>query len=75
MKKLSRKFITAVFDENESSGYTISVSSLPCLMSEGKNLESARPMAEDALRCYLEGLRKAKGYFNSRSINYIKTVI
>jgi len=29
-------------------------------VTEGKNLEDARRMAEDAIRCYIEGLKKAK---------------
>lgn len=34
--------------------------SLPGLVTEGKNLEDARNMAKDAIRCYIEGLKKAK---------------
>ncbi|HEX4074398.1 MAG TPA: type II toxin-antitoxin system HicB family antitoxin [Candidatus Acidoferrales bacterium] len=33
---------------------------LPGLITEGKNLENARDMAKDAIRCYIEGLKKAK---------------
>ena len=36
------------------------VPSLPGLTTEGKNLEDARAMTEDAIQCYLEGLKKAK---------------
>jgi predicted RNase H-like HicB family nuclease len=34
----------------------------PCPASslEGKNLEHARDMAKDAIRCYIEGLKKTK---------------
>lgn len=49
---------TAIFEQNEHGGYTVSVPALPGLVTEGGNLEEARAMAEDAIRCYLEGLLK-----------------
>jgi predicted RNase H-like HicB family nuclease len=36
------------------------VPSLPGLVTEGKDLKEAREMVEDAIRCYLEGLKKEK---------------
>ena len=51
---------TTFFLTNEHGGYTVSVPALPGLVTEGKNLEDARRMAEDAIRCYIEGLKKAK---------------
>lgn len=51
---------TAIFERNELDGYTVIVPALPGLVTEGKNLDDARRMAEDAIRCYIEGLRKAK---------------
>jgi predicted RNase H-like HicB family nuclease len=51
---------TAFFELNEHGGYTVTVPSLPGLVTEGRNLEHARAMAKDAIRCYIEGLRKAK---------------
>jgi antitoxin HicB len=51
---------TVFFEANEHSGYTVTVPALPGLVTEGKNLEHARRMAEDAIRCYIEGLRKLK---------------
>ena len=51
---------TAFFEANESGGYMVTVPSLPGLVTEGKNLEDARLMARDAIRCYIEGLKKAK---------------
>jgi len=51
---------TAFFEENEHGGYTVTVPSLPGLVTEGKNLEDARRMAKDAIRCYIDGLKKAK---------------
>ncbi len=51
---------TAFLEANERGGYTVTVPSLPGLVTEGKNLEDARDMARDAIRCYIEGLKKAK---------------
>jgi predicted RNase H-like HicB family nuclease len=51
---------TAFFKANEHGGYTVVVPALPGLVTEGKSLEHARRMAQDAVRCYIEGLRKAK---------------
>lgn len=51
---------TAIFERNELDGYTVTVPSLPGLVTEGKNIEEAKRMAEDAIRCYIEGVRKTK---------------
>ena len=51
---------TAVFQPNELGGYTVTVPSLPGLVTEGKDLEHARSMAKDAIQCYIEGLKKTK---------------
>jgi antitoxin HicB len=51
---------TAFFEANEHGGYTVTVPSLPGLVTEGKDLIHARDMAEDAIRCYIEGLKKAR---------------
>jgi antitoxin HicB len=51
---------TAFFEANEHGGYTVTVPALPGLVTEGKDLEHARAMAKDAIRCYIEGLKKAK---------------
>lgn len=62
MKNIKQKIyqFTAIFERNEDGGYTVTVPLLPGLVTEGKNLEDARLMAEDAIRCYIEGLRKTK---------------
>lgn len=51
---------SAFFEANERGGYTVTVPSLPGLVTEGKNLDHARSMAKDAIQCYIEGLKKAK---------------
>lgn len=49
---------TAFFDRNRNGAYTVTVPSLPGLVTEGKTMENAREMAEDAIQCYIEGLKK-----------------
>jgi antitoxin HicB len=58
-KKRTHEY-TAFFDGNEHGGYTVTVPSLPGLVTEGRDLEQARSMAKDAIECYIEGLKKAK---------------
>jgi antitoxin HicB len=50
----------AFFEPNEHGGYTVTVPSLPGLVTEGKDLDHARSMAKDAIECYVEGLKRAK---------------
>jgi antitoxin HicB len=50
---------TVVFEpDEEAGGYTVTCPALPGLVTEGDTLEEARAMAVDAIRCYLESLRK-----------------
>ncbi len=58
-KKRIREY-TAFFEANEHGGCTVTVPALRGLVTEGKDLEHARTMAKDAVRCYIEGLKKAK---------------
>jgi antitoxin HicB len=51
---------TAFLELNERGGYTVTVPALPGLVTEGKGLEHARIMVKDAVRVYIEGLRKGK---------------
>lgn len=62
MKKVRQNIYeyTAVFELNENGGYTVMVPALPGLVTEGKDLEDSRSMVEDAIRCYIEGLKIMK---------------
>ena len=51
---------TAIFEKNELGGYTVTVPALPGLVTQGRNLDQARLMAEDAIKCHLGGLLKAR---------------
>ncbi len=59
MKKSIHNY-TAVFERNENNGYTVTVPSLPGLVTEGRNLDDARKMATEAIECYLAGLKVDK---------------
>jgi antitoxin HicB len=50
---------TVVFEpDEETGGYTVTCPALPGLVTEGDTLEEARAMAADAIKGYLESLRK-----------------
>ncbi len=62
MKRTGRKArkCTAFFEATEHGGYTVKVPALSGLVTQGKDLEHARTMLKDAVRGYIEGLKKAK---------------
>lgn len=49
---------TVIFEPAEEGGYIVRCPALPGLVTEGDTLEEARAMAEDAIRGYIESLRK-----------------
>lgn len=49
---------TVIFEPAEEGGYIVKCPALPGLVTEGDTLEEARAMAEDAIRGYIERLRK-----------------
>ena len=49
---------TVLFKPAEEGGYVVTCPALPGLVTEGDTLEEARTMAADAIRGYLESLRK-----------------
>ncbi len=49
---------TVIFEPAEEGGYVVKCPALPGLVTEGDTLEEARAMAEDAIRGYIESLRK-----------------
>ena len=62
MKKmrLKNQYFTVFFEKNELGEYTVTVPSLPGLVTEGKTVEEATKMVRDAISCYITGLKKAK---------------
>jgi len=49
---------TVLFEPAEEGGFVVTCPALPGLVTEGDTLEGARGMARDAIRAYLESLRK-----------------
>lgn len=49
---------TVLFEPAEEGGYVVTCPALPGLVTEGDTLKEARAMARDAIRAYLESLRK-----------------
>ena len=47
-----------VYEPLKEGGYQVIVPLLPGLVTYGRNFEEAREMAQDAIRCYVEGLMK-----------------
>ena len=49
---------TVLFEPAEEGGFVVTCPALPGLITEGSTLEEARAIAEDAIREYIESLRK-----------------
>jgi antitoxin HicB len=49
---------TVFFEPAPEGGYVVTCPALPGLVTEGDSLAEARRMARDAIRAYLESLRK-----------------
>jgi antitoxin HicB len=49
---------TVLFEPAEEGGFVVTCPALPGLVTEGDTLEEARAMAREAIRGYLESLRK-----------------
>jgi predicted RNase H-like HicB family nuclease len=47
---------TVLFEPLEDGIYMVLVPALPGVITYGENLENARQMAVDAIKCHLEGL-------------------
>ena len=58
MERKEEHTFTLLFEPAEEGGYVVTAPALPGLVTEGDTLEEAREMARDAIRGYLESLRK-----------------
>jgi antitoxin HicB len=58
MKSPEEHRYTVLFEPAEEVGYVATCPALPGLVTEGDTLAEARAMASDAIRAYLESLRK-----------------
>jgi antitoxin HicB len=55
---VSEYSFTVFFEPTAEGGYVITCPALPGLVTEGDTLAEARKMARDAIRAYLDSLRK-----------------
>jgi predicted RNase H-like HicB family nuclease len=55
---VSEYTFTVLFEPAVEGGYVVTCPALPGLVTEGDTLAEARAMARDAIRAYLESLRK-----------------
>jgi predicted RNase H-like HicB family nuclease len=55
---MSERRYTVLFEPAEEGGYVATCPALPGLVTEGDTLDQAREMVRDAIRGYLESLRK-----------------
>ncbi len=51
---------TVIYEPVKEGGYQVTVPLLQGLVTYGRTLEEAREMAQDAIRCYIESLKKEK---------------
>lgn len=58
MKHREEYSFTVQFEPAEEGGYVVTCPALPGLVTEGDTLDEAREMAKDAIRAYVESLRK-----------------
>ena len=59
--RLMKKVVyNLVFKPEPEGGYTVIVPSLPGCVTYGKNIEEAKKMAKDAIKGYIESLKKHK---------------
>ena len=49
---------TVIYEELSEGGYQVIVPALPGLVTFGRALPEAREMAEDAIRCHIQGMLK-----------------
>jgi antitoxin HicB len=57
-ENLSEYSFTVLFEPAAEGGYVVTCPVLPGLITEGDTLAEARKMAKDAIRAYVESLRK-----------------
>jgi antitoxin HicB len=57
-EKMTEHSFTVFFEPAAEGGYVVTCPALPGLVTEGDTLRDARKMAADAIRTYLESLRK-----------------
>lgn len=67
-----KHYYPAVFETAEEGGYTVTVPDIEGCFTEGRTLEQAMWMAQDAIGCMLEGVSE-RDYPPARNVNDIDT--
>ncbi len=60
MKLDNKEQSYTVFYQPIKGGYQVSVPLFPEIISFGRTLDEAQEMANDAIKCYLEAMKKSK---------------
>jgi len=53
-----RRYTILLERDPEDGSYTVSVPTLPGIVTQGRDLQDAIEMARDAIRCHIDGLLK-----------------
>ena len=56
MQPREHRYTIILEPDADEGGYTVTVPSLPGVVTQGESLEEAIAMAQDAIRCHIEGL-------------------
>lgn len=65
---------TVIYTSEPGGGFTVTVPSLPGCVTYGKDLNEAKKMAKDAIRLYLESLKKHKEAIPTEGNSFISSV-
>ena len=57
--KKNNLYFTAFFEKNELNGYTVTVPTLPGLVTEGRTIDEATKMVRYAIKSYIGVIKKA----------------
>jgi predicted RNase H-like HicB family nuclease len=58
VRRRTPRYTVLLTPDPETGTYTVTVPALPGVVTQGSTIEEAMVMAEDAIRCHLEGLLK-----------------
>ncbi len=73
MKKKLLKY-TVIYSLEPEGGFTVTVPALPGCVTYGKDLNEAKKMAKDAIRLYLESLKKHKEAIPNEGDSFISSI-
>lgn len=65
---------TVIYTSEFEGGFTVTVPSLPGCVTYGTDLNEAKKMAKDAIKLYLESLKKHKEAIPSEGNSFISSI-